>query len=73
VLLYATFKATDSFDPACTLFGAGCSTKPGLCPQASAVIPVKNAGVWKSFNQDLESENFQKQAIDWLAGSIKVP
>lgn len=43
------------------------------CPQTDVLIPSKNAELWKSFGETIDSPEFGLRAVDWLAGAIKIP
>ncbi|KAF9011801.1 carboxypeptidase S [Cyathus striatus] len=43
------------------------------CIQASVLIPEKNTKLWGAVNGKISTEEYKRQAIDWLAGAIKIP
>ncbi|KAJ8521566.1 hypothetical protein ONZ45_g1729 [Pleurotus djamor] len=51
--------------------------KPGhdssQCYQASELIPATNAEVWTGMGSTIDTEAFKTQAINWLAGAVRVP
>lgn len=44
-----------------------------LCPQASVLVPSKNAELWEDFGKTIGTPEFKLRAVDWLAGAVKVP
>lgn len=44
-----------------------------LCPQATAAYPVKHAALWEDLHAKIGTDAFKTNAIDWLAGAVKVP
>jgi Gly-Xaa carboxypeptidase len=48
-------------------------TPSNNCPQADILIPEKNGKIWTEQNVKIGSAAFEKIAIDWLAGAIRIP
>ncbi|KAG1751297.1 uncharacterized protein EDB91DRAFT_598921 [Suillus paluster] len=44
-----------------------------LCPQADALVPEKNGGVWESLGHTYSTEEFKARAVDWLGGAVRIP
>lgn len=49
------------------------ASKQPICPQTTALIPEKNAGIAKKLSQLYVSDEFRADAIAWLSGAVKVP
>ena len=43
------------------------------CPQVSAIVPEKNAGLWDSVGSTIGSDAFKARAVEWLGGAVRVP
>ena len=43
------------------------------CPQVNVLIPQVNAPLWNSLNVEIGTPEFKSKAIDWLAGSVRIP
>ena len=43
------------------------------CPQVNVLMPQTNAPLWDSLNVELSTPEFKSKAIDWLAGSVRIP
>ena len=48
------------------------SNGPG-CPQARALLPEKNAEIWKTMNEKIVTPTFKESAINWLSRAVRVP
>ncbi|PIL24979.1 hypothetical protein GSI_12866 [Ganoderma sinense ZZ0214-1] len=43
------------------------------CPQATAVVPTKNAELWNSLGDTYGTDAFRSRAVEWLGGAVRVP
>jgi hypothetical protein len=43
------------------------------CPQTQALIPQKNEKLWETVGGTFGEESFKSQAVEWLAGAVRVP
>ncbi|KAK7449290.1 hypothetical protein VKT23_013433 [Stygiomarasmius scandens] len=69
--LYATQFSTSDFGPqGVSLFLHDADMD--LCPQVDMLFPEVSGELWKSIGQDMRTEEFKKQAVDWLAGAVRV-
>jgi len=69
--LYATQFSTSDFGPqgvSFLLYDADAD----LCPQVDMLFPEVNGELWKTIGQDMRTEEFKNQAVDWLAGAVRV-
>lgn len=44
-----------------------------MCPQVGPVYPSSNAGVYKDMSELIGTPEFEKRAIEWLSGAVRVP
>ncbi|KAI0352310.1 carboxypeptidase S [Trametes cingulata] len=51
----------------------GFDASAAQCPQATAVVPEKNAGLWKDLGETIASDKFKARAVEWLGGAVRVP
>ncbi|KAF8437233.1 hypothetical protein L210DRAFT_3682609 [Boletus edulis BED1] len=49
------------------------TTGVNLCPQAPALIPVKNNALWETLTEIYGTEAFRLKAVDWLSGAVQIP
>jgi hypothetical protein len=45
----------------------------GLCPQASELLPHKNAKIFGNLTQLYRTETYKTRAISWLSGAVRIP
>ena len=71
-LLFCTFAAwrSDFKLPSCV--GHHKASEP-LCPQVQEFVPKKNANLWDSLSQQFTTDDFERRAVDWLAGAVRIP
>ncbi|KAI0675538.1 carboxypeptidase S [Trametes maxima] len=43
------------------------------CVQASTVVPKKNAELWQSLGNTIDSDAYKSRAVEWLGGAVRVP
>lgn len=43
------------------------------CAQVDALAPVAHAPLWGTLNAKISTPAFEKSAVDWLAGAVRVP
>ncbi|KAI0352309.1 carboxypeptidase S [Trametes cingulata] len=43
------------------------------CPQAAALVPEKNADLWRDLGKTIASDAFKSRAVEWLAGAVRFP
>lgn len=43
------------------------------CPQVNVLVPQANAPLWDSLKVEISTPEFKSKAIDWLAGSVRIP
>jgi Gly-Xaa carboxypeptidase len=44
-----------------------------LCPQTTALVPRDNAALYRDLNDLYSTPEFKENAIDWLAGAVRIP
>jgi hypothetical protein len=44
-----------------------------VCPQTTALLPVKNAPIASDLASLYGTEEFRESAISWLSGAVQVP
>jgi Gly-Xaa carboxypeptidase len=49
------------------------SSTAELCPQVAATVPSKNADVFETMNQLIDTEAFLNKSVEWLSGAVRVP
>ena len=48
-------------------------TPSNNCPQSDVLTPEENGEIWTELNEKIGSAAFKQNAIDWLAGAVRIP
>ncbi|KAJ2920853.1 hypothetical protein H1R20_g16240, partial [Candolleomyces eurysporus] len=49
------------------------STFEDGCPQADVLLPSNHHGLWSTLTRQIASEDFRKEAVEWLSGAVQIP